>query len=175
MKLALPLVAIAAATALGACGAASPQNTPAASSAPATPATTTTTPAPTPTVWSKAEEGQRYLAMIAEPNKAGDRIGKALKEGSLANVQAQCKAMADADDTFTRQLDAGLWDASTRRIIDQLIDERSADRAPLLDCAHAQSLADARIALAQAFVLAHAAQRLRVHLGLPGTPASVTT
>lgn len=169
--------AVALAIGLAACGSSANHNTaqPVAATS-AKPATAITSvapkpkPSPTPTVWTSAEAGRQYLAMVAPGNAQIDVYRKMdTNNSTAAQVSAQLTVMAKADDTFARALSNGKWPAAVRPKIDALIDGLAEERAQLMSGA-AQTTAYQMFAVANAPSTASAkAESVRIALNLPGT------
>jgi hypothetical protein len=129
-------------------------------------------PSPTPTVWTIAQAGKQYLAIVKGPNAVFARFnGMSSETSTLEQVRAQVKAMANADSDLARALSKGLWPASVRPKIDAQIEALTKDRLDLLYAASAQTAYDV-ITMTNATGREEGAkaEATRIALGLP--PAS---
>lgn len=161
--------AVAALAIIGGCSA-SPAANPADSgaTATATSSTPTATSATTPAIWTKAEAGRKYLAIVAPSNAAVTAAAKAMKGRSAKAIARTCAAAAKADDQFMRALDAGLWPVSVRPQVDRVIAGVGLQRVSWwLPCSKAKTMSALNSIPAYTNPDDGAAQVLRVKLGLP--------
>ena len=144
-----------------------------ASSAPQSAATTarsTPKPSSSPTVWTTAEAGKKYLALAASSIADNAAYNKMTSDNStLEQVRAQVLRLAKDDDVFARALAKGLWPASVRPKIDAMVEALAKDRAGLLSASYAPTAYEVITKANSTGIEASAAgDTIRIALDLPG-------
>ena len=159
-----------AALVLGGCGSpSSPATTVTVAGSTSVAPSSAPTPTPSPTVWSKAEAGERYLAMVQPINAAITAMGATfdVNEDTWRGIRSDCSTIVKANDTFMRALSDGLWDPATRPAVDAVITSSSAAHSWYVKCAAAKDLDEIDVLGDVTQQDPGSPQRLRVALGLP--------
>lgn len=67
-----------------------------------------------PAVWSRAQAGQRYLALVKPVNTLTARWNDNIDTATVAAATKMARDIAAAEDRFARGLTAGLWPANAK-------------------------------------------------------------
>ena len=128
-----------------------------------------------PVVWTTAEAARRYLVMVA-PLNAQQRIMKSLIRGKDAGsvdvtaVQASAGKLVQLEDGFARALIGGRWPAAVKSTVGQLVDQVIRRRDSDQQSATARTGEDIIALWNGPYPGIPAAEKVRLLLGLPGTP-----
>lgn len=159
---------IAVVVLLAACGSSKPTAAPPS----AAPTTTAAVATAAPTLWTKAEAGQQYLALVAPGNALIDQLRAYGKDPAttLAQWNGIGKQLAASDDRFARALLAGKWPVEVQADVKAMVAALLKERLGYAEMSTATSIAGVAEAIRSmqpdAVDAAAKATSIRIGLGL---------